>query len=251
MNSKIYNTNGLVFWTEEEINLRRHFELTLKNEIYNVLRKANQAWVFHHIEAPLLTPKDIVNPNYTNADIWVQEKIDATDDLVLRPETTPGSYKYAQHILDSYLGQPPFCVWQSGKSFRREQDQVSKNMRLKEFYQQEFQCIFTADTLNDYHMLILEPVKKIIQKLLSLPTRIVDSDRLPSYSLKTVDVEVDNGDKWMEVCSISKRTDFPQTAKFQTKKGMVEKDLLVLEIAIGLDRLVYNYINKFDDGSTD
>jgi glycyl-tRNA synthetase len=143
--------------------------------------------------------------------------------------------------LNNYLDQPPFCVWQTGKSFRREQDQVTKNMRLKEFYQQEFQCIYTAETLNDYQHIILEPVQKCIQNLISLPTRIVDSDRLPSYSLKTLDVEVDNGDKWMEVCSISKRTDFPQKATFQTKKGAVEKDLLVLEVAIGLDRLVYNY----------
>jgi glycyl-tRNA synthetase len=114
-------------------------------------------------------------------------------------------------------------------------------MRLKEFYQQEFQCIYTADTLNDYHAAILEPVRKMLGEVIGLPTRIVESDRLPSYSLKTMDVEVDNGDKWMEVCSISKRTDFPEKAKFQTKKGLVEKDLLVLEVAIGLDRVVYNF----------
>lgn len=237
MNTEIYEVNGLVFWTRDEIRLRRHFEDTLAQLVEEILRGENLAWKFHQIEAPLLTPQEFINQNYTNADVWMQEG----GLLVLRPETTPGSYKYAQHLLDSYKDKPPFCVWQAGKSFRREQDQPSKHMRLKEFYQQEFQCIYTADTLNDYMMAVMEPLRKEISKLVGLEARIVASDRLPSYSQVTMDIEVDNGDKWMEVCSVSRRTDFPQKAKFQTKKGEVEKDLLVLEIAIGLDRLVYNY----------
>ena len=136
--------------------------------------------------------------------------------------------------------KPPFIVWQAGKSFRREQDQVSKNMRLKEFYQQEFQCIYTADTMNDYHTAVLEPIKEMLADACNLTARVIPSDRLPSYSEITMDVEVYNGDKYMEVCSISRRTDFPTKAKFQTKKGLVEKDLMVLEIAIGLDRVIYN-----------
>jgi glycyl-tRNA synthetase len=55
-------------------------------------------------------------------------------------------------------------------------------------------------------------------------------------------VEVDNGDKWMEVASISRRTDFPQKARAPTKADAArELDVLVLEIAIGLDRCVYNW----------
>ena len=34
---------------------------------------------------------------------------------------------------------------------------------------------------------------------------------------------------------------FTKKAVFQAKNKVVEKDLLVLEIAIGLDRLIYNY----------
>jgi len=37
------------------------------------------------------------------------------------------------------------------------------------------------------------------------------------------------------------RTDFPIRAKFQAKNKVVEKDLLVLEVAIGLDCCVYNF----------
>jgi glycyl-tRNA synthetase len=74
-----------------------------------------------------------------------------------------------------------------------------------------------------------------------LPTRIVPSDRLPAYSEITMDVEVDNGDKWMEVASISRRTDFPGTVSLTGKSGTRQLEVKVLEIAIGLDRCVYNW----------
>lgn len=238
----LFNVNGLMFWTEEEIALRRTFEDFFSRRMKSALLEMNPQWVFHHIEAPLLTPRDLLNPNYTDEDIWAQTGDEARE-LALRPETTPGSYTYAQYLLNHHTGaKPPFVVWQAGKSFRREQDQVTKNMRLKEFYQQEFQCIYAADTANDYHAAIIEPVRKMIEDQLSCPVRIVPSDRLPSYSEITTDVEAFNGDKWMEVCSISRRTDFPEKARFTGKSGIViEKNLLVLEVAIGLDRIIYNW----------
>jgi hypothetical protein len=62
---------------------------------------------------------------------------------------------------------------------------------------------------------------------------------LPSYSLSTMDIEVDTGERWMEICSISKRIDFPIKNRYQTKsRDFKETDILVLEIAIGLDRCV-------------
>jgi len=270
----LFNVNGLMFWTEREIRLRRQFEEHFAFTMEQILLAENPAWNFIQVEGPQLTPRANVNPNYTNADIWVQQADEESiawevegsfgesleyrkdSDLVLRPETTPSSYVYAQHLLNSHSGvKPPFVVWQTGKSFRREQDQVTKNMRLKEFYQQEFQCVYTADTMNDYHAAVLEPVRKMLGEMIGSKTRIVESDRLPSYSEITMDVEcqikeypsdgyfseLDADIRWMEICSISRRTDFPQKAKFQTKKKIVEKDLLVLEVAIGLDRCVYNF----------
>lgn len=56
-----------------------------------------------------------------------------------------------------------------------------------------------------------------------------------------MDIEVDNGDKWMEVASISRRTDFPVTVSLNGKSGIRELSVKVLEIAIGLDRCVYNW----------
>lgn len=241
----IFNINGLMFWNSHDIKLRKTFEEYFQIEVSRILLNENKAWQFIQIEAPILTPRTIINQNYQNSDIWVQQTFDNEQELVLRPETTPGSYTYATNLLESNNIMPPFVIWQSGKSFRREQDQVSKNMRLKEFYQQEFQCIYAKDTANDYHSKVLEPVRKMIFNMLRIPTRLIESDRLPSYSLKTIDVEVQNKDKWMEVCSISLRTDFPIKAKFSNKKNeVIEKELLVLEIAIGLDRCVYNW-NEF------
>jgi glycyl-tRNA synthetase len=79
-----------------------------------------------------------------------------------------------------------------------------------------------------------------------MPTRIVQSDRLPDYSLRTMDIEVWNEDKWMELCSISKRKDFTKKAIIQVKNKIIEKELLVLEIATSSDRIVYNYNKRIE-----
>lgn len=236
----VYGINGLIFWSEREIRLRDQMKRNFACGMRDILLGTNPSWAMVEVEPPLLTPRSLLNPNYTNDDIWVQDSFDNEIELALRPETTPGSYAYAQHLIHHGMQKPPFCVWTAGKSFRREQDQVSKNMRLKEFYQQEFQCIYAADSFNDYHTSILEPVKKMIGDEIFMEARVIPSDRLPSYSQITSDVEVNNGDKWMEICSISRRTDFPSKYRFQSKSEWKEKDLLVLEVAIGLDRCVYN-----------
>lgn len=238
----LYNVNSLVFWEEKDIRLKKFIEETIKEEIKVILLEQNPQWKFFQIEAPCLIPMDLINENYTNDDIWVQESKSETETkLVLKPETTPSSYLYAEYLLDSNKVLPPFVVWQTSKSFRREQDQSIKHMRLKEFYQTEFQCIYAADTLNDYQEKVLEPIRKMFQDILAMPTRVVESDRLPNYSLRTMDIEVWNEDKWMELCSISKRKDFTKKAVFNLKNKVIEKDLLVLEIATSSDRIVYNY----------
>lgn len=253
----VFGINGLVFWNEEEIRLRETLRDFFAQRVRDELLALNDRWKFYFVEAPLLNPVDLLNVNYTADDIWQQDPRLSEEDqkwvdseaspppriLAMRPETTPGSYAYAQWLLNEVHPKifPPLVVWQSGKSFRREIVQPTKHMRLKEFYQQEFQCIFTSDTGMDYQEAMLEPVRKMIGSMINLPTRLVESDRLPAYSKRTMDVEIWNGDKWMEVCSISLRTDFPQQLEFQGKKEKLVKDALVLEIAIGLDRCVYNW----------
>lgn len=220
----LYNKNGLIFWTEEEIKLRRSLEDYFSSEILSSLKKQNAAFQMIQVEAPLLTPREFINKNYTDDDMW------CFFDTVLRPETTMGSFKYAEKLLSSYNEikfKPPIIVWQHGKSFRKEQDQPTKFMRLKEFYQLEFQVIFSMNTSNDYSVNLYPDVLKIISSMIG-DCRIEESDRLPDYSEQTIDIVCVKSE--MEVCSMSKRKDF--------------QGYKVIEIAIGTDRCIYNFKNK-------
>src|SRR5581483_2730843 len=133
-----YDLNGLMFWSQREVKLRETFRDYFVDQMEDALFQINRAFDFIGIEAPLLMPRDMVNKQYTDEDIY------SLGDLALRPETTPGTYRYIRRMLDDSNSnvKPPVCVWQYGKSFRREQDQPWKHMRLKEFYQLEFQCVF-------------------------------------------------------------------------------------------------------------
>jgi glycyl-tRNA synthetase len=230
MNSSILNSNGLVIWEEKEIRMRNHLIEWFDMEVQESLKRINPGWQFFRIEAPCLIPRALISPAYTETDLYVQQSLKQTDAvLVLRPETTPASYVFAVSMLEKSATKPPLVVWQAAKSFRREQDQATKFLRLKEFYQLEFQCIFAAESKADYYSLCLPRVERMIAEAIRMPSRRIQSERLPAYSLKTWDVEVRvEPERWLEVCSISLRTDFPQ---IQSRR------MLVLEIALGLDRL--------------
>lgn len=233
----LYEYNSLPFFTEDEIRLKATLVDSVQAFVKKLLLEQNAAWKFHQIEAPCLIPKSLISKNYTKEDLWEQESFNSNQELlVLKPETTPSSYLYLEHLLKKNLTMPPVVVWQVSKSFRREQDQATKHCRFKEFYQQEFQCLYSADTKNNYQEAIIEKLAKEFMSLLAMPTRLVLSDRLPDYSLKTVDIEVFNNDKWMEICSISLRKDFSFKPLVKNK----EVSCLVLEIALGIDRLIYN-----------
>jgi glycyl-tRNA synthetase len=230
-----FDINGLVVWSEEEISHRQYLKSFLARRVRQALKAVNPAWEMTEIETPVLTPRALVNPQYSEDDIFLTR----TDrSLALRPETTAGSYFVARRMLENQLARPPFVVWQAGQSFRQEQDHPRKFLRLKAFYQQEFQCVYAADSGNDYHEAILPAVAAAIKDATALPTRIVPSDRLPSYSTRTTDVEVFWNDRWTEMASISSRIDFGTTCTVTLRNGKTrEIDLLVLEVALGLDRL--------------
>lgn len=224
--------------------MREHLIQYFSDEIRSHLISTNKAWDVRRVEAPTLVPAELISNAYTNSDVWMQECLSDNElVMVLRPETTSSSYVYMQHILSNHSKtRLPLCVWQAGKSYRREQDQPVRHVRLKEFWQQEFQCAYSADSGNDYYSNSLEFIRHMIGSVIHLPTRLVPSDRLPTYSQITMDIEVDNGDKWMEICSISKRTDFPGPTKPQRRGAAAEQEVVVLEIAIGLDRCIYNWL---------
>lgn len=220
----LYNFNGLIFWSEEDINRRDFFVRYISDSLLISLKEQNFSFNMVRVEAPILTPNNLINKNYTDEDVF------RTEELTLRPETTIGSYYYAKKILSGYNDikyKPPLIVWQHGKSFRKEQDQVTKNMRLKEFYQLEFQIIYSLNTQNDYSIKVKEDIKNALSKLIG-DCVLEPSDRLPDYSTETTDIICKDNN--MEVCSISKRNDF--------------EGYNVLEVAIGTDRLLYNFNKK-------
>lgn len=230
--SDLYNSNGLVFWSEEEIRIRNMFVEHMVSAVRRSLLSQNQAFKLVQCEAPIMTPYGFVN----TAEYREYFSDDPSDPyLIFRPETTMGSYAYAKYILSGYHDPKfklPICVWQHGKSFRKEQDQPTKFMRLKEFYQLEFQILFAANTSNDYYPRIVKDIKNALSEL--LPNCYTEkSDRLPSYSEETTDVifPQTQEDKSMEICSISRRKDYSAEVKN-------------VEVAIGTDRCVHNFLKK-------
>jgi glycyl-tRNA synthetase len=231
----VYCLNNFPFYDEEDIMLREQFSRDMPRAVESILCSMNPAWSLERIEAPCLIPRELLSPEYTDDDVWAQPTRPSEPSLALKPETTPSTYAWMSKRLEERARRLPWCVWQLSKSFRREQDQPSRHMRLKEFYQMEFQCLFTADSKCDYFARAIEPLAQWFASALATPVRAVKSDRLPAYSERTVDIEAWNADKWMEVCSISLRKDFPMRPV--VKNEPVE--CRVLEIACGPDRMAH------------
>lgn len=229
MSLALYPTGQLRFWTEPEISLREGLIPRLLYAVKQPLFNLNKAWRFERIEGPLLTPVSHLSSAYTMEDVWATNGVTAGEAVVMRAETTVSSYLYAQYLMSQEGGSSklPLCVWQTGKSFRREESEGASASRLRffEFYQQEFQCIYSKTTGADYATPVIESVRREIELITGLTARVVPSDRLPAYSENTFDVEVRNQGPWREMCSISIRNDFSDTT-------------WVLEVAAGLDRLI-------------
>lgn len=187
----------------------------------------------------MLVPQSMISPSYDGEDVFFLEREMMSEKMVLRPETTAGSYMAARRELDhGGLKRLPLCVWQSGKSYRVEKSDGASpsELRYNEFTQAEWQCISREDTKADYRAAVMPALARTLSWLTGCENRIIPSDRLPGYSRETLDVEVfrparpESPAAWKEVCSVSLRTDF-----------VYEKSpnpLLVLELAVGLDRVV-------------
>lgn len=232
MSEALYNLGGLRFWNEREIRQREQFIDLAVFEVREALLSLNPAWSFWRCEGPCLSPRDQISNAYTNDDLFVTNHRAGGGLLALRAETTPSSYAFARYIMaKEKRARAPLCVWQAGKSFRRETNDGASaaKLRFNEFYQLEFQCIYRADTKADYRAALIAELAPLVERFTTKDVRVVESDRLPSYSESTLDLEVDLGigpaPKWREVASCSIRTDFAD-------------DMRVCEIAIGLDRIV-------------
>lgn len=222
MSEALYKFGGLRFWNEDEIELREAFQRRSASVVRSTLLDINPAWRFARVEGPCLSPRDRISDAYDDGDIFATNHIAGGAPLYLRAETTPTSYAYARYLG----GKMPLCVWQAGKSFRRETNDGASaaKLRFNEFWQLEFQCIYRADAKADYRAALIPAVSAEIQRFTRRASRIVPSDRIPAYAESTVDIEVEHNGNWREMASCSIRTDFAD-------------DLRVCEIAIGLDRV--------------
>jgi glycyl-tRNA synthetase len=228
MSEALYELGGLRFWTEQEILIRDQATQSIKLALSTALCSLNAAWTFHRVDGPLLTPRAFISPSYDEGDIFLLRAKLGDDEGALRAETTASSYLYAKYLMQNGKAKLPTCIWQAGKSFRRETMDGARasTLRYNEFYQLEFQCIYSNTTKADVRATAMDAVEKEIAKITQRITRISDSDRLPSYSQSTLDIEVDRKGSWKEMASVSIRTDFPQD------------NVIVVEAAVGLDRLV-------------
>lgn len=228
MSSGLYGIESLRFYDEDELLMRDMLVSRISSIVKNTLLSINGAWTFHRVEGPTLIPRHLVNSSYDEDDIFITQIVKANQTLVLRPETTASSYLCAEKLLSKQ--KLPMCVWQLGKSFRVEKSDgaTAAKLRFNEFHQLEFQCIYSVGTKADYRARLIPEVSKEISRFLMLNTRQVESDRLPSYSESTLDIEVPYNGEWKEVASCSIRNDFSENTR-------------VCEIAIGIDRLTEIY----------
>lgn len=224
-------------WSEDEIEYREHLIRRLSRGMIDSLTSLNPAWQFRRIESPVLIPKNQIDIAYGSEDIFHTDDTALGFPLCLAPETTIYSYHYAADLIKR--GQRlPVCIWQARKSFRKEalDGANASKMRYKEFYQLEFQCLFSNTTKADIHTWLVGEMTDLVAT--SYPrTHNVASDRLPAYSEKTIDIEVfdEHANEMREVASISLRKDFYEDASFQ---GEAAHGIKVVEVAFGLDRLV-------------
>ena len=66
----LYEKNGLVFFTQKEIEFRENCEREISRYIYENLKGQNRSFDMIKIEAPLLTPTNLINGNYTLDDYF-------------------------------------------------------------------------------------------------------------------------------------------------------------------------------------
>ena len=171
---------------------------------------------------------------YDRSDVFMlQDAPRGTSDWALRAETTDGTYATAVQILRSTRTRPPLCVWQMGQSYRRETSDgaTAAKLRLNAFNQLELQCIHAADTKADLATAVRDALIPVVARITGLETRLLlQTERVPSYSEETVDVECLLPDgEWREVASTSRRTDFPGIPG--------QKPCRVFEVAFGMDRM--------------
>lgn len=210
-------SNATVAWNEIEIVRRETLVREIPLLLHSVWQSLNPAVRMARCETPVLVPA-----------LALASHIEAGFDLIgpcgergyLRPETTAGTYAMFRRMFPQEaqaLKATPFCLWQVGLSFRDEANpdtMRASKLRLVQFYQMEFQLFLRPGSHADYLGVAVGALAR------RYGGTYADAAELPHYSRRTVDWHMAE----LEVAGCSVRTDWPMGD--------------VVEIAIGLDRLV-------------
>jgi histidyl-tRNA synthetase len=214
--SSVYS-QGLVIYDEQDLIIRRYIVENITSRLKEMFNKLNPAIRMFQVETPTLTPHALLQSHIdTNFDL-----VEAGD-FCLRPETTRGTYEAIKSMYpqqEQLRKALPLCVWQFGKSYRNEQKRPFSELRFKEFYQLEYQLIYSMDTKADYHAYMSDGMTDVLGFILNKRISIDTVKDLPHYSEKTTDLYYDKH----ELVAISSRKDFSPHK--------------VLEISCGLDRI--------------
>lgn len=231
--------NGLVCYTEKDIFYREFLIVAISSYLRQVFKDANRAIEFMRVETPCLVPTDLVQDHITSkfplwcalptdGEMWAKNQPE--ENVWLRPESTKGTYQMFDVLFpqdQEFLKHLPLCLWQSGLSFRVEQDKTFSHLRFKQFYQLEFQIAYSSTTKADYHTIAVQAMQKFLRQhfaLFACRTEQLNAPDLPFYSDLTTDLYLSDGSQEWEVIAISKRKDFK---------------VPILEISCGLDRLTH------------
>jgi glycyl-tRNA synthetase len=233
MSLELYDTAGLRAWRQDEIRLRNRIKDALVNTVESSLLDLNQMWRFEEVDTPVMMPRELLSSAYSDDDVFLLKDSIAGKEYALRAETTLGSYLIAKHMISNTRAKPPLCVYTMGQSFRQERSDgaTAAKMRLNAFYQLEFQCIYAEGTTAPIAQTLRDALVQTVLQFTG-PVHLIESDRLPSYSEETYDIEVWQKDRneYREVASTSLRTDFPSIPG--------QRPCRVFEVAFGMDRMV-------------
>jgi len=224
--------NGLICYTESDINAREYLIRIISSRLQDSMKNINRKIEFMRVETPSLVPCSIVSAHQeANFSTWQVNNSNSKDIFALRPESTAGTFMMFEHLFPQeniLVKRLPLCLWQSGLSFRVEQDKSFSNLRFKQFYQIEFQLAYSEGTKADYHTHAVESIMNILEFLFPLYKKekslysvdlVEFPEEMPFYSEKTTDIYLAD----VEVVAVSTRTDFRYP---------------VIEISCGLDRLL-------------
>lgn len=168
---------------------------------------------------------------------------------ILRPETATSTYQFVPKLYALAPSSTHIKIYQIGKSFRNEISPRNSLLRSREFTQAEFQhIILDPELLSDPDkirniFIALRDVTLDIFKSFNIPASKLrlkqhSEEELIFYAQDAWDIEVNlQGHGWTEIAGIHHR------GTHDLKSSQFKHEPIVLEVAIGIDRLLYAIVD--------